>query len=782
MMNVGICICLLFGFLFVEIFSFGIWGKCRACLKYIAECALYFILSCLFYLVTYMVINYSFPSLRESFSMNKIYLALYSGVIFHIIRVLFTNRHTIKETLKEENFKKYLLSALLIIGIICTFELTIFNFRHYQSIFNHSVSIDHYLVSENLSVCDTATFEVVADGETYIEIPNTNLPVSNIHTDYIFPQKGEYGVVGVNYHYSIMDQGNSASYYDLPSRVFYHLVPQSHYTHVNLYGNCLNIRIYFENLNMGDIVSVRTMELNSKYPVIISIQRSMFLFFVVFILFLIRPKSSLYRIDFLDQFRYKKTIFVLFFIIQALFFWRVVHYNSFFLDPSTGNGEQYYQLTESLTEGHTYLNMQVPQSIIDLEDPYDASVRDRSLQEGEGYPHDVAYYNGHYYVYFGVGPVIVFLLPYYLITGAHLPIHIALYIAAMLVALAAMGLLSQIIKKWIPKTSFLVYLMFSCLFINGCGLLFVMQRPDFYSLPIVLALGSSLGGLYFWMKSIERDDISGYKLMLGSFLMAFVAACRPQFLLGSFFAPILFWNVIVKERKLFSVKAWRSTLCFIMPYLLVAVGVMFYNQIRFDSVFDFGANYNLTYNNMPYRGWRLDRLLYSIFGFLFFPLGVTNSFPFIEPSHYVSTYQGISVDDALTGGIIYNQVYLLPTLFIFKLKKYFKDLQAYRFAMFSVVAAITIMLVDAQMAGILTRYYSDFTWLLMIAGFMMIAVVSQEIKTECHKYCFRCVFYICFIISMLNRLLSIFTDLGLALKDTNGLLFQRVAHLVEFWN
>ena len=780
-MNVINCICLLFSFFVVELFNIAIWGKYKVNKKLLIKYFLFYIISVMFFSIAYVVANFAFPSLGESFALKNVYLALYVGTIFHAFRLLFSRRNELRSILSTENTEKYICSLLIIVCIVIVMEMTVFNFRHFQSIINHPIYPEKYNVSENLSICDTATYEVTSDGDTYIEITGINAPVHNIHGDYLFPQKGEYGVVGVNYHYSVMDQGNSATYYDLPPRVFYHLIPQSQYTYVNLYGDCKSLRINFENLNVGDIIAINSLILNARYPLMISVKRSMILAFFLMVLFLIRPKSSLYKVLFMEKFKHKKILFVVCFAVQALFFWKVVHYNSFFLDPSFGNGEQYYQLTESLEEGHTYLNVQVPQSIINLEDPYDTSVRDSSLQEGESYPHDVAYYNGHYYVYFGIGPVIVFLLPYHLVTGTHMPIHIALYISAMLAALAAMGLLGQMIKKWLPKTPLLIYLMFSCLFINGCGLLFAMQRPDFYSLPIVLALASTLGGLYFWMAAVENENVSRWKLFVGSFLMAFVAACRPQFLVGSFLAVIILGNRLFTKRKMSLSQGVSSVIYFCLPYILVAAGVMYYNVVRFDSVFDFGANYNLTYNNMPYRGWRLDRLFYSIFGFLFFPLGVTNSFPFIEPSHYVSTYQGISVDDALTGGIIYNQIYLLPVLFVFKLKKYFKNLQAFYMAAFATIMAIIIMVVDAQMAGVLTRYFSDFTWLLMVSGFIIIATVYQQIEAECHRYIFRCAFYICFILSMLNRLLSIFTDLGLALKDTNGLLFQRVAHLVEFW-
>ena len=58
----------------------------------------------------------------------------------------------------------------------------------------------------------------------------------------------------------------------------------------------------------------------------------------------------------------------------------------------------------------------------DMEDPYDKGARDELQKEtGEPYLFDVAYHDGHYYVYFGVVPVLVFYLPFYLLTGVEFP-------------------------------------------------------------------------------------------------------------------------------------------------------------------------------------------------------------------------------------------------------------------------------------------------------------------------------------------------------------------------
>ncbi len=65
----------------------------------------------------------------------------------------------------------------------------------------------------------------------------------------------------------------------------------------------------------------------------------------------------------------------------------------------------------------------------------------------------------------------------------------------------------------------------------------------------------------------------------------------------------LFWEEIKEKRFL----KLRTIFGFILPYLIVAAGLMYYNYARFGSPFDFGANYNLTTNDMTARGMELGR-------------------------------------------------------------------------------------------------------------------------------------------------------------------------------
>ena len=75
-------------------------------------------------------------------------------------------------------------------------------------------------------------------------------------------------------------------------------------------------------------------------------------------------------------------------------------------------------LTHAFANGTLYLDGDVDERLLSAENPYDRAER-KDLGIGS-YRWDYAYYDGKIYVYFGVAPVILMYLPYYLITGTDL--------------------------------------------------------------------------------------------------------------------------------------------------------------------------------------------------------------------------------------------------------------------------------------------------------------------------------------------------------------------------
>lgn len=781
-MSIYIVLILLVIMILSEILRMYFYGKRNVTRWFLVRISTEFIALIIFYLIAYIGAFKSKPYWNPINNAETIRLALYVTLILEILFLIIEGswQEHIKKLLVAESIKKYIFVFFIIILAVCSFELTIFNFRHFQAIMNHPTVITNYEPNDNLSYADTNAFEVISNEQSpYIEVTDINMPVQNIYMDITFANLGEFAVRETAYHLEFVDEGN-ANYYPIPGRVYVRQIPQAHFSTLNLYGNCHSFKLYFDNANVGDIIRINDLQINAQYPFIISIKRTIFLTLLIFLFFMFRPKSVLYEIKFCDKFRFRRLVFILLFAAQVLFFWKVVNMNGTFINPQSESERQFALLAEGLAEGKPYLLIEPPETLISMKDPYDYAERMKVVGDANVL-WDTVYYQGHYYVYFGIGPIVVFYLPYYLLTGAHIQTYLVVFICALFAVAGVMALLSEIVKRWFKQIPIAFYLMFTLLCTSGCGVLYLMTKADFYAVPLMMGLANVLWGLYFWLNALRTEQKLALKLFAGSFCMAFVAACRPQFLLGSFFAILLFWNMVFKERKLFSKKSVIQTICFVVPYFLVAAGVMYYNAIRFGSPFDFGANYNLTFNNMPYRGIRLDRLLYGTVGFLFFPCNVTNIFPYFGLSNYISRYQGITADERIFGGMIYNHIYLLLTLFVFKFKKYFTDKLAYKMAVLTPIFGLLIMLVDSNMAGTLTRYIVDFTWLFMISSFLILGMVYTKVTDKGYLYAIRMGIFWCFLITVIRLLLSVFGGDG-NLEAGNMLLFQRISHLVEFWN
>ena len=698
----------------------------------------------------------------------------------------------VKEILKEETLLKYACVGVLILIGVCFLELFVFNYRHWQSRGNNPVGLE-WTAGEGLEVVDYNTFRVIntelineygAKVYPYIEVTGLDTKVHNIKADFIFPQEGDYAVKEFDFHFELQDEGN-AYYYAVPSKTFLRLVPQTQYNYLDTYGNLHAFKICFDNLQVGDIVRVNELTLNSIVPRMIFKTRMIPLALFLFILFVLRPGSFLYTVRIEDKERNKRTIKAICIIamlaIEIFFTVWAIRLNVAFKDPMSMTEKQYMLMAEALTSGKTHLLIDPPEKLMNLADPYDFELR---LYEcmGDEPLWDVGYYNGHYFVYFGVAPIIIYYLTHYLLFGYHIRTISVVLINLILAILGIAALLYEMARRWYPKLPFAVYLMFTNMFTFGCGLIFLIMKPDFYAVPLSMAVALLMWGLFCFIRSIEKDKINPWLIALGSLLLALEAATRPQFLLASFLAILIFWNAAFKDRTLFSAKSIGATVGFISPYVIIAALVMFYNYDRFGNVLDFGANYNLTFNNMPYRGFRLDRLLHGTIGYLFYPCSVSNKFPFFDISNYISGYQGKSADEPLFGGLIYNNIILIIALFGFRFKKIINDGRRYIYVVLAPILAIAVAFIDANMAGVLTRYYNDFAWFLFTATFIIIGALIDAYKDnkEILKIIYTAIF-VCFIISAIRIFLDLF---GGDANPRGNLLFMwhTFEHLIEFWH
>lgn len=680
---------------------------------------------------------------------------------------------------KSNKYKRFFKFSFISLSILIILELTLFNFRFYESLFFKDINADYnnLVIGDGIEKMPDGSLKVISNELNYVQIDNFWGHLENIYINFEIVNSEENSEV----IYATLGFTDAAS--RLPSypqeRVFNARKNNSgDILRYHTSGNTSWIRIYVNTPSEEDTFIVKDIKFNVTVPFTISLIRPLLILSLILVIYVFRPKSAIYNTDLFGKDAKRKIKLAV--VLQLLFMLGVSQLNAYFareqFDESQDKQRMQYQLlTEAFTHGHTYLDEEPSDILKNLKNPYDKRVRQEAFKESdEDFIWDVAFYNNKYYVYFGVAPVILYYLPFYAITGTHIKTATCINITMIATVIGIFLLLYHLCKKYSPKVSLGVYLAFSLLFVNACGILYIVGRPDHYSLPIIMGVMFSIYGLFWWLKAKE-DNLNSKYLFLGSLCMASVAACRPQLLLTSFLCIPLFWEN-VKKRELFSFKTLKKTLAFIAPYAVIAILLMWYNYIRFASPLDFGANYNLTTNDMTKRGFVLGRIPLGIYYYLFVPFQFILKFPFITRFSVSTSYLGTTIYESMTGGFIFVNLLTIFGLLIFKFKKEIENKTLYKLGLLSVIFSLIIIVADTEMAGILPRYMCDFGFLLYFATSIVIFHLFNKLNGDKKKFLTK-ILFICFIFGLVFNFLLVLSD-DVFMKSNLFFYFRKI---FEFW-
>ncbi|MGD1019609.1 MAG: hypothetical protein ABSA12_09845, partial [Verrucomicrobiia bacterium] len=86
--------------------------------------------------------------------------------------------------------------------------------------------------------------------------------------------------------------------------------------------------------------------------------------------------------------------------------------------PNTADA-YYNLLVQGFRAGQLSLKKDVPSEFAQLADPYDPTTNER-YRHGPARLHDLSYYKGKFYLYFGVTPAVLLFWPYAALTGHYL--------------------------------------------------------------------------------------------------------------------------------------------------------------------------------------------------------------------------------------------------------------------------------------------------------------------------------------------------------------------------
>ena len=412
--------------------------------------------------------------------------------------------------------------------------------------------------------------------------------------------------------------------------------------------------------------------------------------------------------------------------------------------------QQYDRMGDALLQGHLYIdNCDIDPSLEAMENPYDTKERERL---GVNYHWDEAYYNHHYYMYFGVVPTIILFIPYKLLTGNALLTYQATQIFASLTIIGLFYLCYILCRKFFPKFPFSLYLLLSSAF-SVLSVGYSIAAPALYCTAIISGVCLMVWSIICFYKGVwfeVEDRIEKIYLFIGALLGALAFGCRPPVGLANLIVITVVYQIL-KANYITDKEKINSVALTLFPYVVVGILLMLYNYARFDNVFEFGQSYQLTaadqhmYRNFIER-FDLKSILIGL-GANFFAIPLLyNKFPYI-----------------LYGGVFLNYPILLFTAKIFSnttmvsLKR--KKLYSFASTLFFIPIIITVFTVYWS-PFLLERYHLDFYYVLCIVSFISVGEWIEQIKKNEKNALLYCIIILSFSVFVIEFLFFCHPDDG----------------------
>lgn len=416
----------------------------------------------------------------------------------------------------------------------------------------------------------------------------------------------------------------------------------------------------------------------------------------------------------------------------------------------------YGHMADSLLNGHLWLDLPVPDALASAAHPYNTAVREELLAHGVSPIYwDYAWFDGHWYSYFGVLPALLLFAPYRLISslwvpgGAMAPASAAVLLLTYGFLVFSTLLVIRLVHRVAPRASLASTSMAVVIMLVGSNIGYLGLRTNFYSVPFVAAMLLSTLGVWLWLRAgdgghhrhgvwqVEGAPALSLPLLAGgSTAIAATLACRPTFSLVALLGLPIFWpqiSALFKRRKNRAASAQPPTgggdrhrliptaasgsvvpalACVLIPAAVFIVAVGAYNALRFGSPLDFGIRYQLTVTDMTTYPLSLTNVAHTIGYYLGLPLRLTNRFPFLATSPTPLPQWGFT--EPMIGGIlVICPVLILSAATVF-LRRHLRHGGGWRLLTTCCCLAVTLIVVDSVAGGLGWRYMADFGWLLAL--------------------------------------------------------------------
>lgn len=637
-------------------------------------------------------------------------------------------------------------NKIILVSILITLFVEIFlcNYGFFRTLFSGN---------RNLK----PKFEV--DG-SLIYVTDIDVKVTSINFKYKEPL-----IDKVTYNLEYFPEGTSKALQIRPKII----LPQNEqYINFNTGVNCKGIMI--DRLTETDL---QIEEIILNHPNInISLIR-MFLIFIV-VIFILEVRSGKFFDKEYDRNSKEMNIVFLINLTTMLVFtilYMVCQFNleSYILKPEEIDPtDSILAQTEAIVNGKIKLLEEPSEELKAMDNPYDSEKRDN---EGVPYLYDVAYYDGHYYNYFGIAPILISILPFRLITGNYLPTCIFNILYIVIAVFALYGLYKKLVDKYIKKISLYNFYLgfYAILFASN---IFTLFRGMKYDIVIASGIAFLLIALNLSLSIYKNPKFKILKLILLGITTALVVLSKPNLIV--YYLLILFFVLCAMKDK--TIKDKIKDLSFVaVPLGVLAIFQMWLNYVRFDSILEFGAQYQLSGLNVTTSmGFSINKAYAVIMEYLFrIPTINPLNFPFIFANHDTAftAINEVCYENRLVG------LAIIPILWAYLLNRDVKKEEGLKyFINVCLITSVLGMLVAGCTGGICEAYAIDFKLILSIGAVILLLKWLEDRREDKNK-----IFLILCITTILLMLPLSLTTESSFLSNFASNVSVALKNIFEFW-
>lgn len=423
--------------------------------------------------------------------------------------------------------------------------------------------------------------------------------------------------------------------------------------------------------------------------------------------------------------------------------------------PFTGN--YYNWLTINLTKFKLDLGID-EQFINDLTNNIDKSLlKADKVDISVKMLYDTSIYKNKVYLYFGLTPVILFYLPFYLATKYFISDHIIVLILSIFIFLLHILIYRKILNLLNRQNYFTVIPIL--IFGLASGIVLTYVSITIHLIPILTSVLCSLTALYVFLL-LSDAKYKNLKMFLIGLFLALAIGARP---ISIILAIFIFIAILIMDLKKFShhySNLLKNYLCFFMPLIIYGIILALYNYFRFDSIFDFGFQYQFSPNYMLNTTknfyFVVQHLLYNIF---YIP-----KFIAINP-YVIFNNASISNFEPLIGGFVIAPI-IISLIGLPKLNSLKKYKIIFLFFIVTIITSFIYLCIDSY-KGSNARFVAEYLSLLLVPSLVLfynlIEIVNNDILKNIIKFLFLC--FIIFSLYVNTNLINC-----IILMSKNGLI------------